>query len=62
MDLSSPNGRLNDYILGFGIDDRGEVYVGGKDVLGPTGTTGKVYRLIPAERENQDENEEDDDN
>jgi glucose/arabinose dehydrogenase len=45
---SSPTGRINDYILGFGIDDRGEVYVGGKDVLGPTGTTGKVYRLIPA--------------
>jgi glucose/arabinose dehydrogenase len=45
---SSANGRLNDYILGFGIDDRGEVYVGGKDVLGPSGTTGKVYRLVPA--------------
>lgn len=45
---SSPNGRLNDYILGFGVDDRGEIYVGGKDVLGPSGTTGKVYRLIPA--------------
>ena len=46
---SSANGRLNDYILGFGVDDRGEIYVGGKDVLGPSGTTGKVYRLIPAE-------------
>jgi glucose/arabinose dehydrogenase len=46
---SSPNGRLNDYILGFGVDDRGEIYVGGKDVLGPSGTTGKVYRLVPAD-------------
>ncbi len=45
---SSANGRLNDYILGFGVDERGEIYVGGKDVLGPSGTTGKVYRLIPA--------------
>ncbi|HEU4748816.1 MAG TPA: PQQ-dependent sugar dehydrogenase [Gemmatimonadaceae bacterium] len=45
---SSANGRLNDYILGFGVDDKGEVYVGGKDVLGPSGNTGKVYRLIPA--------------
>ncbi len=45
---SSPNGRLNDYILGFGIDEKGEIYVGGKDVLGPSGTTGKVYRLVPA--------------
>lgn len=60
---SSPNGRLNDYILGFGVDDRGEVYVGGKDVLGPTGTTGKVYRLIPAidEDENDDRDSDDDD-
>lgn len=45
---SSPNGRLNDYILGFGVDEKGEIYVGGKDVLGPSGTTGKVYRLVPA--------------
>jgi len=45
---SSPNARLNDYILGFGVDEKGEIYVGGKDVLGPSGTTGKVYRLIPA--------------
>jgi glucose/arabinose dehydrogenase len=58
---SSPNGRLNDYVLGFGIDDRGEVYVGGKDVLGPTGTTGKVYRLIPARDEDDDDDENDDD-
>jgi glucose/arabinose dehydrogenase len=59
---SSPNGRLNDYILGFGIDDRGEVYVGGKDVLGPQGTTGKVYRLIPAAGRDDDDDDDDDDN
>lgn len=59
---SSANGRLNDYILGFGIDDRGEVYVGGKDVLGPTGNTGKVYRLIPAPKDDEGDNEDDDDN
>jgi glucose/arabinose dehydrogenase len=58
---SSANGRLNDYILGFGIDDRGEVYVGGKDVLGPTGTTGKVYRLISAGRDDEDDNEDEED-
>jgi glucose/arabinose dehydrogenase len=59
---SSPNGRLNDYIVGFGVDDRGEVYVGGKDVLGPTGTTGKVYRLIPAPGEDENDNEDSDEN
>ena len=57
---SSANGRLNDYVLGFGIDDRGEVYVGGKDVLGPTGTTGKVYRLVPAPGAGDDDDDDDD--
>ena len=52
---SSANGRLNYYILGFGIDDRGEIYVGGKDVLGPTGITGKVHRLIPAAGDERDD-------
>lgn len=59
---SSANGRLNDYILGFGIDDRGEVYVGGKDVLGPTGNTGKVYRLVPAPKDDEGDDGDDDDN
>ena len=59
---SSTNGRLNDYVLGFGIDDRGEVYVGGKDVLGPTGSTGKVYRLVPAPKDVEGDNGDDDDN
>ena len=59
---SSANGRLNDYIIGFGVDDRGEVYVGGKDVLGPTGTTGKVYRLTPAPGDRKDNDDDDDDN
>lgn len=58
---SSPSGRLNDYILGFGIDDRGEIYVGGKDVPGPSGTTGKVYRLIPAPGDEDDERDSDQD-
>ncbi len=46
--VNRPNGRLNHYVLGFGQDDEGEVYVGVRDVLGPTGTTGKVYKLISA--------------
>lgn len=51
-----PNGRLNHYVLGFGQDDRGEVYVGVRDVLGPAGTTGRVYKLVPADEDDDDDN------
>ena len=54
-----PGGRLGHYVLGFGQDDRGEVYVGVKDVLGPTGTTGKVYKLVGVD---DDDDDDDDDN
>ena len=56
---NSPNGRLNHYVLGFGQDDRGEVYVGVRDVLGPAGTTGKVYKLVPADDDDEDDDDED---
>ena len=55
-----PNGRLGHYVLGFGQDDRGEVYVGVRDVLGPTGTTGKVYKLVPADDGDDDDDDDDD--
>lgn len=42
----SPGGRLGDFILGFGRDLQGEVYVLTSDSVGPSGTTGKVYRLV----------------
>lgn len=41
-----PGGRLRDFILGFGRDLRGEVYVLTSDSIGPAGSTGKVYRLV----------------
>lgn len=34
------------YIKGFGQDDDGEIYVLGTTVLGPTGNTGKVFKLV----------------
>jgi glucose/arabinose dehydrogenase len=40
-----PNGALGHYLHGFGQDLTGEVYVLTTDNLGPTGTTGRVYRL-----------------
>jgi glucose/arabinose dehydrogenase len=58
---NSPNGRLNHYVLGFGQDDRGEVYVGVRDVLGPAGTTGRVYKLVPVDGDEDDDDENDED-
>jgi glucose/arabinose dehydrogenase len=40
-----PNGALGHYVLGFGQDLRGEVYVLTTDNLGPMGNTGRVYRI-----------------
>lgn len=41
----SPDGRLHHYLLGFGQDPAGEVYALTSDRLGPSGATGRVYRL-----------------
>ena len=38
-------GRVDDFVKGFGQDAAGEVYVLVSDVLGPSGATGRVYRL-----------------
>jgi glucose/arabinose dehydrogenase len=43
---TSPTRRLGDYLLGFGQDLAGEIYVLSTDMAGPSGTTGKVYRLV----------------
>jgi glucose/arabinose dehydrogenase len=39
------DGRLGRYVLGFGQDTRGEVYVLTTDNTAPVGNTGKVFRL-----------------
>ena len=41
-----PDGRLGHYVLGFGQDLEGEVYVLTTDMTGPSGNTGTIYRLI----------------
>lgn len=46
---TSENGRLNAFLLSFGQDNEGEIYVLTSNVAGPAGSTGAVYRLIPAE-------------
>ena len=44
---SFPN-NLGHYVKGFGQDNSGEVYVTGSTELGPSGTTGKVFKLVRA--------------
>ena len=43
---TSPTGRVGHYVLGFGQDLAGEMYVLTTDQTGPSGATGKVYRLV----------------
>ena len=40
-----PNGAVGHFVLGFGQDRKGEVYVLTTDNVGPMGATGRVYRL-----------------
>ena len=44
----SADGRLHHYVIGFGQDAVGEMYVLVTDNIGPTGQTGTVYKLVPA--------------
>jgi glucose/arabinose dehydrogenase len=37
--------NLDHYVLGFSQDLRGEIYVMTSDTLGPTGSTGQIYRF-----------------
>ena len=41
----TPDGALGHFVHGFGQDLDGEVYVLTTDNRGPTGSTGRVYRL-----------------
>jgi glucose/arabinose dehydrogenase/plastocyanin len=40
------NSRLNRFILGFGQDINGDVYVFTKTNLGPTGSTGQMFKIV----------------
>ena len=45
-EISADGNRINHVIKGFGQDNSGEVYVLGTLVLGPSGTSGKVFKLV----------------
>jgi glucose/arabinose dehydrogenase len=40
-------GSLGHFLKGFGEDSNGELYLLTSDRAGPSGTTGRVYRLVP---------------
>ncbi len=44
---SFPN-DLGHYLKGFGQDNKGEIYLTVSSILGPSGSTGKVYKLVEA--------------
>ena len=43
---NTPAGDLGSFLMGFGQDADGEVYVLTSDAVGPSGQTGAVYRLV----------------
>ena len=45
---SSPSGRVDRFIRSLGMDDEGEIYVLTSDELGPTDSTGKIFKILPA--------------
>ena len=46
----APDGLpLGQYLFGIGEDDDGELYVLASDSLGPTGSTGIVYKIVSGE-------------
>jgi glucose/arabinose dehydrogenase len=51
---SSPN-DIGNLIKGFGQDRKGEIYVTTSLRLGPVGNTGKVYKLVEADDEDDDD-------
>jgi glucose/arabinose dehydrogenase len=48
VNLKSFPKDLGQYVKGFGQDQSGEIYVLASAEIGPQGSTGKVYKLIPA--------------
>ncbi|MBZ0306228.1 MAG: PQQ-dependent sugar dehydrogenase [Anaerolineae bacterium] len=46
---NTEHGDIGEYLLAFGEDDQGELYVLTSHTEGPTGDTGKVWKIVPAE-------------
>jgi glucose/arabinose dehydrogenase len=44
--VNRPGGALGAFLLGFGQDEKGEIYVLTTQNIGPSGTTGQVFRIV----------------
>lgn len=44
---SNKNGRLGLFVKGVGQDENNELYILTSEAAGPTGTTGKIFKLMP---------------
>ena len=44
--LGPEDGSLDRFLLGFGEDERGELYVTTSEMLGPVGSSGKVWQIV----------------
>lgn len=42
--------EIESFVLGFGEDEDGEIYLLTSDSVGPTGNTGKVYKIVQKEK------------
>jgi glucose/arabinose dehydrogenase/plastocyanin len=49
--LGTDNRTLGHWIKGFGQDQQGELYVFASTNLGPTGTSGRMFKIVPADYE-----------
>jgi glucose/arabinose dehydrogenase len=54
---SSPN-DIGALLKGMGEDRKGELYLTTSLIVGPTGTTGKVYKLVEADDDDDDDDDE----
>lgn len=44
-----PDGRIGEFIRAFGRDDEGEIYILTSEVMGPSGDSGKIYKLVSSQ-------------
>ncbi len=44
----SENERINAFVRSFGQDASNELYVLTSDIAGPTGNSGKIFKIVPA--------------
>ena len=42
-----PSGRVDSFIHSMGIDDEGEIYLLTSDEVGPTNSTGRIFKIMP---------------